>query len=134
MYSVDFFRPNNINNKVIFQTNTKSVFFFRWFWRAEVVPPGTESCFVHVVHMPLLLSWPVPLEKKLHMADIAQLQGVITTLGNAPLTLHCCANTKKYYLCSVIFRKSNNIRVRIRSFLESWIIFVFIFGHFWKAE
>ena len=48
---------------------------------------------------------------------------------NAPLTLHCCANTKKYYLCSVIFRKSNNIRVRIRSFLKSRIIFVFVFGH-----
>ena len=53
---------------------------------------------------------------------------------NAPLTLHCCANTKKYYLCSVIFRKSNNIRIRIWSILEGQIIFVFVFGHFWKAE
>ena len=39
---------------------------------------------------------------------------------------------KKYYLCSVIFRKSNNIRICIQSFLESRIIFVF--SHFWKAE
>ena len=32
------------------------------------------------------------------------------------------------------FGKLNNIRIRIWSFLESRIIFVFVFGHFWKAE
>ena len=32
------------------------------------------------------------------------------------------------------FGKLNNIRIRIWSFLESRIIFVFVFGQFWKAE
>ena len=37
---------------------------------------------------------------------------------NAPLILICCANTKKLLFV----------------FLKSPIIFVFVFGHFWKAE
>ena len=28
----------------------------------------------------------------------------------------------------------NNIRIRIRRFFSTRIIFVFVFGHFWKAE
>ena len=46
---------------------------------------------------------------------------------NAPLILHCCANTKNI-IC--VFRESNNISIRIRSFLESRIVFVFVFGLF----
>ena len=46
--------------------------------------------------------------------------------------VHCCANTKINIIC--VFRESINIRIRIRSFLESRIIFVFVFGRFWGAE
>ena len=49
---------------------------------------------------------------------------------NAPLILHCCANTKNI-IC--VFRESNNIRIRVPSFLESRIIFVFVFGRFLNA-
>ena len=35
---------------------------------------------------------------------------------------------------NVMHVKPNGIRIRIRSFLESRIIFVFVFGHFWETE
>ena len=64
---------------------------------------------------------------------------------NTPLILHCCANTKKIsfvFLESPIifvflfghFGKPNNICIRIWSFLGSQIIFVFVFGHFWNSN
>ena len=38
------------------------------------------------------------------------------------------------YSYSVIFGRPNIIRIRIRSFSEGRILFVFVFGHFWKTE
>ena len=37
-------------------------------------------------------------------------------------------------LSIIIFVFVYNIRIRIRSFLKSRIVFVFVFGHFWKPE
>ena len=42
--------------------------------------------------------------------------------------------TNYSYSYSVIFGRPNIIRIRIRSFSEGRILFVFVFGHFWKTE
>jgi len=50
--------------------------------------------------------------------------------------IQLCMGRTKYYSNSylVIFGRPNNIRIRIRLFSEDRILFVFVFGHFWKTE